>query len=149
MCTDQVSLNIYIGGGLGFFAGEYIAGKLANFLLGTDDGEFKKAGNPRAAKAQAAAMKRGEDLAKTYKGEVSSGVRNQIETNSYGTNNNNMDPTGNPTAMGAGGDVINTNSFNRTINNNNSSGIVLDNSGSTDRKDFTLSSDIRNPSNLF
>ena len=60
-----------------------------------------------------------------------------------------MDPTGNPTAMGAGGDVINTNSFNRTINNNNSSGIVLDNSGSTDRKDFTLSSDIRNPSNLF
>ena len=133
-----------IGGGLGFFAGEMIAEKLANFLLGTDDGEFKKAGNPRAARAQAAATKRGEELAQTYKGSATSGVRTQFE-NTYGG----MDPTGNPTAIGGGGDVINTNSFNRTINNNNSSGIVLDNSGSTDRKDFTLSSDIRNPSNLF
>ena len=132
-----------IGGGLGFFAGEMIAEKLANFLLGTDDGEFKKAGNPRAARAQAAAMKRGEELAQTYKGSTTSGVRAQFENANAG-----MDPTGNPTEMG-GGDVINTNSFNRTINNNNSSGIVLDNSGSTDRKDFTLSSDIRNPSNLF
>ena len=133
-----------IGGGVGFFAGEMLAEKLANFLLGTDDGEFKKAGNPRATRAQAAAMKRGEELAQTYKGSTTSGVRNQFEATYAG-----VDPTGNPTAMGAGGDVINTNSFNRTINNNNSSGIVLDNSGSTDRKDFTLSSDIRNPSNLF
>ena len=131
-----------IGGGLGFFAGEMIAEKLANFLLGTDDGEFKKAGNPRAAKAQAAAMKRGEDLAKTYKGEVSSGVRNQIETNSYGTNNN-MDPTGNPT-----GDVNMVNSNNRTVTTNNNAGVVLDNSGAIDRKD-NLSSQIKNPSNLF
>jgi len=132
-----------IGGGLGFFAGEYIAGKLANFLLGTDDGEFKKAGNPRAARAQAAAMKRGEELAKTYKSEVSSGVRNQIETNSYGTNNNNMDPTGNPT-----GDVNMLNSNNRTVTTNNNAGVVLDNSGAIDRKD-NLSSQIKNPSNLF
>ena len=131
-----------IGGGLGFFAGEMIAEKLANFLLGTDDGEFKKAGNPRAARAQAAAMKRGEDLAKTYKGEVSSGVRNQIETNSYGTNNN-MDPTGNPT-----GDVNMVNSNNRTVTTNNNAGVVLDNSGAIDRKD-NLSSQIKNPSNLF
>jgi len=132
-----------IGGGLGFFAGEMIAEKLANFLLGTDDGEFKKAGNPRAARAQAAAMKRGEDLATTYKGEVSSGVRNQIETNSYGTNNNNMDPTGNPT-----GDVNMVNSNNRTVTTNNNAGVVLDNSGAIDRKD-NLSSQIKNPSNLF
>ena len=131
-----------IGGGLGFFAGEMIAEKLANFLLGTDDGEFKKAGNPRAARAQAAAMKRGEDLATTYKGEVSSGVRNQIETNSYGTNNN-MDPTGNPT-----GDVNMVNSNNRTVTTNNNAGVVLDNSGAIDRKD-NLSSQIKNPSNLF
>ena len=132
-----------IGGGLGFFAGEYIAGKLAKFLLGTDDGEFKKAGNPRAARAQAAAMKRGEELAKTYKAEVSSGVRNQIETNSYGTNNNNMDPTGNPT-----GDVNMVNSNNRTVTTNNNAGVVLDNSGAIDRKD-NLSNQIKNPSNLF
>ena len=132
-----------IGGGLGFFAGEMIAEKLANFLLGTDDGEFKKAGNPRAARAQAAAMKRGEDLATTYKGEVSSGVRNQIETNSYGTNNNNMDPTGNPT-----GDVNMVNSNNRTVTTNNNAGVVLDNSGAIDRKD-NLSNQIKNPSNLF
>jgi len=132
-----------IGGGVGFFAGEMLAEKLANFLLGTDDGEFKKAGNPRAARAQAAAMKRGEDLAKTYKGEVSSGVRNQIETNSYGTDNNNMDPTGNPT-----GDVNMVNSNNRTVTTNNNAGVVLDNSGAIDRKD-NLSSQIKNPSNLF
>lgn len=133
-----------IGGGLGFFAGEYIAGKLANFLLGTDDGEFKKAGNPRAARAQAAAMKRGEELAKTYKSDATSGVRNQFEANRYGGGSDTIDPTGNPT-----GDVITTNSYNTNNYSTSNSGIVLDNSGSTDRKDFTLSSDIRNPSNLF
>ena len=133
-----------IGGGLGFFAGEYIAGKLANFLLGTDDGEFKKAGNPRAARAQAAAMKRGEELAKTYKSDATSGVRNQFEANRYGGGSDTVDPTGNPT-----GDVITTNSYNTNNYSTSNSGIVLDNSGSTDRKDFTLSSDIRNPSNLF
>ena len=132
-----------IGGGLGFFAGEYIAGKLANFLLGTDDGEFKKAGNPRAARAQAAAMKRGEELAKTYKSDATSGVRNQFEANRSGGGDT-IDPTGNPT-----GDVITTNSYNTNNYSTSNSGIVLDNSGSTDRKDFTLSSDIRNPSNLF
>ena len=135
-----------IGGGLGFFAGEYIAEKLAKFLLGTDEGEFKKAGNPRQARAQAKAMSRGEELAKTYKSEVSSGVRNQFEANrNIGgtTAAGAMDPTGNPT-----GDVNMVNSNNRTVTTNNSAGVVLDNSGAIDRKD-NLSNQIKNPSNLF
>ena len=135
-----------IGGGLGFFAGEYIAEKLAKFLLGTDEGEFKKAGNPRQARAQRRAMNRGEELAKTYKSEVSSGVRNQFEANrNIGgtTAAGAMDPTGNPT-----GDVNMVNSNNRTVTTNNSAGVVLDNSGAIDRKD-NLSNQIKNPSNLF
>ena len=135
-----------IGGGLGFFAGEYIAEKLAKFLLGTDEGEFKKAGNPRQARAQAKAMSRGEELAKTYKSEISSGVRNQFEANrNIGgtTAAGAMDPTGNPT-----GDVNMVNSNNRTVTTNNNAGVVLDNSGAIDRKD-NLSNQIKNPSNLF
>ena len=134
-----------IGGGLGFFAGEYIAEKLAKFLLGTDEGEFKKAGNPRQARAQAKAMSRGEELAKTYKSEVSSGVRNQFEANrnpSVTGSTGGMDPTGNA------GDLNMVNSNNRTVTTNNNAGVVIDNSGAIDRKD-NLSNQIKNPSNLF
>jgi len=47
-----------------------------------------------------------------------------------------------------GGDVNMVNSNNRNVVTNNSSGMVLDNSGAIDRQD-NLSNQIRNPSNLF
>ena len=119
-----------IGGGLGFFAGEMLAEKLANFLLGTDDGEFKKAGNPRAARAQAAAMKRGERLAESYKKDPLSGIRNQFEANRAGGSGTDMvDPVGNPTTT-----MIND-SYNTSNNYYNSSSIAIDQSGATDSRD--------------
>ena len=119
-----------LGGGIGFFAGEMLAEKLANFLLGTDDGEFKKAGNPRAARAQAAAMKRGERLAESYKKDPLSGIRNQFEANPAGGSGTNMvDPVGNPTTT-----MIND-SYNTSNNYYNSSSIAIDQSGATDSRD--------------
>ena len=119
-----------LGGGIGFFAGEMLAEKLANFLLGTDDGEFKKAGNPRAARAQAAAMKRGERLAESYKKDPLSGIRNQFEANPAGGSGTDMvDPVGNPTTT-----MIND-SYNTSNNYYNSSSIAIDQSGATDSRD--------------
>ena len=119
-----------LGGGIGFFAGEMLAEKLANFLLGTDDGEFKKAGNPRAARAQAAAMKRGERLAESYKKDPLSGIRNQFEANRAGGSGTDIiDPVGNPTTT-----MIND-SYNTSNNYYNSSSIAIDQSGATDSRD--------------
>ena len=119
-----------LGGGIGFFAGEMLAEKLANFLLGTDDGEFKKAGNPRAARAQAAAVKRGERLAESYKKDPLSGIRNQFEANRAGGSGTDMvDPVGNPTTT-----MIND-SYNTSNNYYNSSSIAIDQSGATDSRD--------------
>ena len=84
-------------------------------------------------------------LAKTYKSEVSSGVRNQFEANrnpSVTGSTGDMDPTGNA------GDLNMVNSNNRTVTTNNNAGVVLDTSGAIDRKD-NLSNQIKNPSNLF
>ena len=125
-----------LGGGLGFFAGEYVAGKLANFLLGKDDGEFKKAGNPRAARAQQNAKIRGEKLAETFKGDPTSGVRTSMEYSG--------DPTGNAGDMSKSSGAVNVvNSNNRTINNNSSTGIAINNSGAIDRNDLSLGNQIR------
>ena len=119
-----------LGGGIGFFAGEMLAEKLANFLLGTDDGEFKKAGNPRAARAQAAAVKRGERLAESYKKDPLSGIRNQFESNRAGGSGTDIiDPIGNPTSTVISG------SYNTTNNYSNASSYNIDNSSAFDKRD--------------
>ena len=143
-----------LGGGLGYLAGDTLAKALGQWMLGKKVDAFGYGfgwandlfnGKDTAASTKTASMATaGTSTSSVSKSPSMSGVRNQFESNRTADT---VDPTGNPT-MGAG-DVITTNSYNRTINNNNTSGIVLDNSGSTDRKDFTLSNSIRNPSNLF
>ena len=131
-----------IGGGIGFFAGEALARKLAGFLLGSDDGEFKKSTNNQLDNV--AVRYSGDELSKTSKTPIMSNVRNQMENNPYSQFNYQNPAMNNADA----GDVNMINSNNRTVTTNNNAGVVLDNSGAIDRKD-NLSNQIKNPSNLF
>ena len=135
-----------LGGGFGYLAGDSMAKALGQWMLGKKVDAFGFGfgwandlfnGADSAASSRSTGMKAPNQSTSTVsKGSQLSGVRTQMEYQG--------DPTGNAGDMSKSSGAVNVvNSNNRTINNNSSTGIAINNSGAIDRNDLSLGNQIR------